>query len=424
MHRERKSKCWRARSLPLVVAAAFALQAAAQQGSTAGSASLGLEQAIEAAWSRQPEARSAGQRRDAASAQRRVADAWTPEPVTLESSLRTDRFTKNNGAREVEVGVAVPLWLPGERSRSQSLADAELTALDAKHRAARWRSAGAVRQAWWAAHLSRQDVAAARMRLASAEQLAADVSRRLRAGDLARADQHQADAAVAAAQAELATTVAAETQAMAALRALIGAAAEGGAERLSAQPEGEPAAQLSIDTQHPAITEWQSRAEASRRAQALAGVQTRAHPELTLLATRDRGLAGEPYGQTVTLGVRIPLGSAARSSGKLLGAAADLLDAETALELERDKLAAEADAARAQLEAARAALQANERRAQLARETKGFIDKSFRLGESDLPTRLRVDLEVAAAERQAARARIELAQAISSLRQAIGLLPQ
>ena len=45
-------------------------------------------------------------------------------------------------------------------------------------------------------------------------------------------------------------------------------------------------------------------------------------------------------------------------------------------------------------------------------------------GESDLPTRLRIEAEAADAERQAVRARIELAAAISAWRQALGLLPQ
>lgn len=40
------------------------------------------------------------------------------------------------------------------------------------------------------------------------------------------------------------------------------------------------------------------------------------------------------------------------------------------------------------------------------------------------PTRLRVELEAAQAERQLARARIDAAAAISHLRQALGLLPQ
>ncbi|MNW04181.1 hypothetical protein D3C71_2002340 [compost metagenome] len=70
------------------------------------------------------------------------------------------------------------------------------------------------------------------------------------------------------------------------------------------------------------------------------------------------------------------------------------------------------------------AADAAQRRAALAGESRGFFDKAFRLGESDLPTRLRIDLEAFEAERQAARSRLEVGAAISQLRQALGLLPE
>lgn len=420
MQRKTGRRPWR---MPLSLTAAWLMLAASASAQGLSGETLALKDAIEAAWARQPEARSASQRRDAATAQRRVSEGWMPEPAVLETSWRTDRFTRNNGAREIEVGVAVPLWLPGERSRSQELADAEVAALDARQRGALWRTAGAVRETWWTVQMARQDVAAAHTRLSSADRLATDVSRRARAGDLARVDQHQADAAVAAAQAGLAIALAAQAQSLSALRSLVGAAVPANVEQLSVDSEAEPAAPVSIDAQHPAVAEWERRADASRRAQALARAQTRAHPELTLLTTRERGAVGERHEQSVTIGVRIPFGNDARNRGKVAGAAADFLEAEGALEIERDKLGADVQTARMRLAAVRTALQAHERRAQLARETRGFIEKSFRLGESDLPTRLRVELEAVEAERQALRARVEQAHAISSLRQALGLLP-
>jgi cobalt-zinc-cadmium efflux system outer membrane protein len=87
-------------------------------------------------------------------------------------------------------------------------------------------------------------------------------------------------------------------------------------------------------------------------------------------------------------------------------------------------LSREAAAGRLQVAAARQQLAAAEQRATLARENRGFYDKSFRLGESDLPTRLRVDSEAFEAERALGRARIALALGISQLRQSLGLLPE
>ena len=79
-----------------------------------------LREAFEAAWARQPEAQALAARRDAARAQAQAAQALTPEPVAMELSTKTDRLNRNLGTREYEVGVAIPLWLPGERGRSKA----------------------------------------------------------------------------------------------------------------------------------------------------------------------------------------------------------------------------------------------------------------------------------------------------------------
>jgi len=46
------------------------------------------------------------------------------------------------------------------------------------------------------------------------------------------------------------------------------------------------------------------------------------------------------------------------------------------------------------------------------------------LGETDLPTRLRIEAEAVEAERQEARSQVDLAASISVWRQSLGLLPQ
>jgi hypothetical protein len=77
------------------------------------------------------------------------------------------------------------------------------------HLAAQLRVAAAVREAWWNWQRARADAATAQGQLDNAQRIAADVGKRLKAGDLAQADQHQADGAVAAAQATVAQAQAA-----------------------------------------------------------------------------------------------------------------------------------------------------------------------------------------------------------------------
>lgn len=409
-------------ALALVVAATatVASGALAQTGTEARIVSL--KQAFDAAWQRQPEARSADARRQAAESQRAVARSWTPEPMALELSAKTDHLTGNHGNREYVAGVAAPLWLPGERSRAQAVAQAEAGAVDTRLAAARWRVAGTVREAWWAVQRSGVESTLAQARLDNAQQLAADVTRRVRAGDLSPVDRLQAEAAVAAAQSALAEARSAQAQSRQALRSLTGAepaeilpiAGEASIGGAGAEPGPE----------HPALRELVARSELARRARELASIQTRANPELTIAATRDRGAFSEPYGQSLSVGIRIPFGSDDRQRARLATAGAEQTEAESQLEVERSRVAADIATAQARLDATRLMAEAADKRATAALETRRILQHSFRLGETDLPTRLRVELEAYEAERQRERSRIDMAHATSQWRQAVGLLPE
>lgn len=389
-----------------------------------------LKQAFDAAWLRQPEAQSRQARQDAAAARKQAAASWTAEPAALELSTKTDRLNKNQGGRELVAGMAIPLWLPGERSRTGAVADAQARAAASRVQAAQLRTAAGVRDAYWLWQRALLEHDLARERLENARKLAADVAKRVQAGDLARADQHQADGAVASAEVGLAEAVSALAGAAHQLRAQMGAApVPGAAAALDAVVAPEPVPEIpadavALDTRHPAAAELLDLAEVARRSAELARVQTRANPELTLETTRERGVFGEPYQQSITLGIRLPFGSDSRNRAKLSTAQADAIEAEGQLRLERERLQSEADAARVRLESARTQLNAADKRWRLARESRSFFQKSFRMGETDLPTRLRIELEAIDAERQAARARIDLAAAISALRQVLGLLPE
>lgn len=417
MNRRTRTNVWLRRT---GVAAAWAACAAMAQ---AQAAPLSLRQAFDAAWARQPEAMALQARRDAALAQQKAANAWTPQPAALELSNKTDRLNRHQGAHELEVGVAVPLWLPGERSRSAALADAESAAIESRATAAQLRVAASVREAWWQWQRAHIDGQAARELLDNTRRIAADVGRRTKAGDLARADQHQADGAVAGAEVNLAQAEASLAAARQHLRALAGAPAAT-SETADALAEPDPGAASAEVEAHAAMQEQRDRVVVAERTAALAATQARANPELMLATTRDRGAFGETYQQAITLGVRIPFGSGPRHDARSANARADAAEAQAQLTLERERLSAARDTARVRVDASRTQLAATERRAQLARESRGFFDKSFRLGETDLPTRLRIEAEAAEAERQAARTRIELAAAISAWRQALGLLPQ
>jgi cobalt-zinc-cadmium efflux system outer membrane protein len=410
-----------AAALALTAGSAWAQGAAPAKGAADESAST-LERAFEAAWNRQPEAHSASARRDAAAARLESAQSWLAEPAALEIAHKSDQLNRDLGSREYVAEIALPLWLPGERGRTEDLAGAESRLVESRLAAARLRVAAAVRNAWWGFQRALGEQALARTRLDTARALAADVQRRVEAGDLARADQHQAEGVVAAAQSAQAEADAALAAMAYGLRALTGRAPERALDAAAEpMPAGDPDA---VSPSHPIVAELRNRAEAANRAAELAEVQSRSNPALTLAATRERGAAGERWDQSLTLGVRIPIGSQTRHRARTDQARAEVIEAQGQARIEHERLLAELGAARTRVDSARAQLAAAQNRAQLARDSRGFFEKSFRLGETDLPTRLRVEAEAGEAERQAARARIDLNAAISALRQALGLLPE
>lgn len=124
------------------------------------------------------------------------------------------------------------------------------------------------------------------------------------------------------------------------------------------------------------------------------------------------------------IGLRFPLGAGASQQAALAQTAAERIEAEQGLAREQERLAALQRSARTALQAARSALRHRSLQARLAVETREVLERSFRLGETDLPTRLRVEQEARSAIAERERARLDLHLAIAQLRQALGLLPQ
>jgi outer membrane protein, heavy metal efflux system len=413
-------------ALSVMTLSGLVLTAQAQGTSAAAlSGSVSLKDVFETAWQRQPEAHALQSRRDAAQAQAKAASMLSPEPPSLDISQRSDRMTGNSGAREAEVGIAVPIWLPGQRTASADLAQAEISLVERKLLASQLRLASSVRDAWWGWLRARVDAELASEQLANAQRLAADVAKRTNAGDLAKSDQHQAEGAVAAAQAHAAQAQAASAAALAQVMALTGRTAQADLTvNAAVEPAPDSTPHTGASVGHPLLAELEDRITMAKRTAQLISAQRRSNPELTVATTRGRGAFGERYGQTVLIGIRVPFGSGPRYDARIATAQAEAIEVQSKLILERDQIQADQRGAASRLEAVRTQHVAAQRRAMLANESLGFFDKSFRLGETDLPTRLRIEAEAAEAARQAARSRIDLASAISVLRQSLGLLPE
>jgi cobalt-zinc-cadmium efflux system outer membrane protein len=375
-----------------------------------------LRDAVERAWGRQPTARAQPARSEEFAAKREAAEAPFPEPPSLSVSNRDDRFHQDEGAREMEAAIALPLWLPGEKARQTSIVNAERDQYDTGLTAAKLKIAGEVRDAYWQVRLAENELALARRKAQEAAALAADVERRVKAGDLARVDLNQAQAAERLARATVAEAEVKAFRARQAFDVLTGMSALPSDEEMSA-PAG-----ASLDD-HPLLAPAQ-RAVVTTQAKLRQATQSlRNNPELELGIRRERGLSDEPYAHSFQMRLRLPFATDARNKPRIAAANAEIIEAQAAYGIERAKVTAEIEAARRELEQARTVVQLTEARFTLAADTQRLLAKAFALGELDLIARLRAENERFEAELNFTRARLEATRAISRLNQALGVLP-
>lgn len=376
-----------------------------------------LAAALEQAWSRHPQSAAQTARKAEAKARGDLAASLTPGPPALSVSNKTDRFDSNRGQREWEAEVAVPLWLPGQRSAHQAQARSAAAEVDARNQELRLQIAGELREAWWQLAAARQASGLAGQRTETARTLEADVRRRYQAGELPRVDANLAQGEFLAAQAEELEARSALLAAEQAWNRLTGMAAP-------AMLDEEPPADAPGDSEaHPQLVAAAASVQAARDKLRVAEATRSDAPVLALRLVRERGDFSERYANQIGIGFTMPLSSGPRVRHETASALADLMQAESLLSTTRQRLRLDADRARDELAVAERQLDMARQRRMLAADTLQLAQKSFALGEADLATLLRARAVALDVEGAFSRSRLARSAAQSRLHQALGVLP-
>ena len=392
-------------------------RAALPPASAPANGSVTLAAALDAAWQRAIAARESEGQRRRADADRTAAGSFWAAPPSLELSYRSDRLHRNAGSSEAEVGVAIPLWLPGQRAARASTANAAAAQALVAEPVARLRLAGALRESVWQIAAAQAALAQADTQVQGLKKLADDVERRVRAGDLARADALAAQAeqlAAAALQADVRLQL---QDARARWTLLTGLSAE--PDLTAATNDVAPGSAA----RHPELQLASRTTELARQRVELMRRSRRDAPELTVGVTQGVPGRGEPSQGSVVVGLRLPLGTSDRNQPLEAAALSDLDLAQTLEQRLQERVDSEIAAARDALSAAQAQLDAETARGGLLRERAALIDKSFRAGETPLPDLLRALTATAQADSAAARQTAALGLARARLQQTLGLLP-
>jgi cobalt-zinc-cadmium efflux system outer membrane protein len=377
--------------------------------------------AIEAAWERQPQARVAEQRRAEFAARERAAQSMFRDAPAVSLENWSDRWTMREGFAKYAGEFAMPLWLPGERAQTKEALASERRYFEAVVLATKLRTAGEVREAYWAVRLAQVDVELAALRDREARALADDLERRLKAGVIARTDAQTGRIQVQLAQSALAQAQSLLFRALRGFEQLTGFSQLPELASAAALETLDPSAQSAA--LHPGLQALESAVDAARANLKLQGIANRDVPELGVGAFRERSRSISPFENIVTLRVRIPLSTEQRNAPRIAAASVVLGDAQANLQFEQTRLAAERSSTQRELASAREVLALAQSRRVLALDNQRLIARAFDLGEADLPTRLRAQNEFLDAELALRRAELEQQRAISRVNQAFGLLP-
>ena len=375
-----------------------------------------LRPAVEGAWALNSELAGLAAKRETILARRRAAAGWFPGPPAISLSHTTDQLIENKRQRTTEGELSVPLWLPGEGTASEQLADSDLLNLDAQLAALKLKLAGEVREALYALALAQAEVATAETRVRTARSLQADVDRKQRAGEVADLDRDLVRAELLDAQSKNEEKRAAAVAAEASFLALTGV--RPGKVRLD-----EPLAVMPPLDVHPQVQAAFRAVDAARATLRLAIVSDRESPEIGIVAGRNRDIRGPEYDNMIGLRLKIPFASEGRNAPRRAQAQAQLTAAEAGYAAARRQITAEIAAAGRALSAAQTQVPLAEARLRALRQAQDKLQRSYNAGEIGLADLLRNRSSLYDAEAAAAVSHLNLLRARGRFNHAAGLVP-
>lgn len=374
-----------------------------------------LRQAVDGAWQRVPAARTIEARQVEAAAASVMAGSWLASQPTLGLARRRDESGSERAQRESELSVSSSFWLPGQKSAREALAARGLDEAAAQLAATRLAVAGLVRQRLWEAASAQVALEEKQDHLHHLEGFAVEVGRRVKAGDLARADGLLADQEVLAARIEVSKARTAAAEALADFKVLTGLP-----ELPALEPEPLPESAVPADTRLAAARASEERARAALR---LLEASRSAPPTVALSVRREEERALREPVRSIGLALQIPFGGAARKLH--VEAQAHTAVASAAAEAAEAQSASGADlaVARERLANARTALEDALARARALHEHTALFEKAFRQGERGLVDLLRSRALTHDADVAVAQQKVAVGHAHAQLNQALGILP-
>jgi outer membrane protein, heavy metal efflux system len=375
----------------------------------------------------------------AISAKHRNDQGWLAETPSLEISTKNSMLINDSGMRNIEAAISLPLNLKNEKAATRNLSIAEISALRYQKSLAALELSGEVRARYWQFILVQQELSVINKKLANMQKIAEDTAKRLRAGDIAKSDYTQAQANVYNAQALHIEATAKLNQAK---NDMLGMGIDINVQDKFEEESNISAADISVDmlnyiSNHPLYAAIQANKTLVNKQNILSMLKALnvQKPELKIGLSYERSSFSEKFGTVAMVGIKIPL---SKISSKLsfggfnnnlnnnLRAAtmqtkSDQEQASANLELMQQKLQVNIQSSLDKIKSSTDIHNKYKQQYALQQQNLALFEKSFKVGQTDLASLLRMQQQNFELEMALTKSNIEQYMAVSELRQALGL---
>lgn len=380
-------------------------------------AALTLREVIDHAFTHFPTYMTLAARGDEATTLVRRGSSLLSGAPGMSVRYQTDGMAHNQGLREYELALSLPLWNLGQRDAAQRLGSTASEESSALATALRWQVAGMVRQSLWDIALAQNDYQVTTDAVATLQRIAASVERRFTLGESARADTLLANAAVLEQQQKLVEREAALIDAERYYNVLTG---------LDRRPafamEARPDVDEVPDT-HPGLVLAQAklqRLEANLQLQRRSAGGT---PNLLIGPRRERAPNSPISDDSIGVTLQIPFGSRRHVDAQTAPLAVAVADGSAELMMLRREYELALHEAHHTLDADTSMQGLAAQRAELAVQQAALAARAFDAGEMTLAEYLRQQSAATAARLEAAHLDLQIRLATAQVNQAAGLLP-
>ncbi len=371
---------------------------------------LTLATSIEAAWQRALDQQHAAALQQQHQQELTAGQRLLPKPAAMQLAGK-----HNASESELELGMVIPLWLPGQQQAGQAFTQSQIALAKARQQAIKLDLAGQVIELLWQYQQLKLQQQALSLQQHTLQRLNEDIQRQLDAGERPRTDWLAAQARLLQLQLESSQQQQQQQQINLAWQQLTGLQTYPRVETLA--PRKSP----QLSEQHPALQQVMLKQQHARQTLHLRQYSLRDNPELSLgLIHNNDDLSSS---NSLMLGLHFPLYTPPEQQVLLQAAENQLALADTELTQLREKLTAELQTAVKAEQSINQQLTLARQASELQQERSRLLQRAFELGEKNLAELLHALTDLYQSQSLLAQQQAALANARLRVQQSMGVLP-